>query len=139
MSTPVTLIGNLAADPELRFTASGKAVAKFTVMTSRRVKTDTGWEDADVTGWPCAAFDRLAENIAESLLKGDPVIVSGEAALRSWDKDGEKRSRTEITAKEVSVSLRRFPVTPNRAERARPSNPVDDHWMSPPPLGEVPF
>src|SRR6202023_263055 len=81
MSTQVTLRGNLTRDPEVRYSAAGKPVVNFTVVTSRRFKnpqTDQ-WEDKDVTFWNCVAFGQLAENAAESLEKGTGVIVQGNA------------------------------------------------------------
>jgi single-strand DNA-binding protein len=94
MSTVVTLTGRLTADPELRFSASGAPVARFTVVTSRRVKDkQTGeWSDAETSFWDCVAFGQLAENVAESLAKGTAVIVTGRAAQEEWEtKVGQKR------------------------------------------------
>lgn len=119
MSTDITVAGNLAADPELRYTAQGKAVVKITVMTSRSVKDQDGkWQDEDVTGWPVTCWDTLAERVAESLQKGDGVIVKGYAASRSWEsQSGEKRTRVEITARDVAASLRRAAVRVERVQR----------------------
>ena len=135
MSANITISGNLAADPELRFTKDGKAVVRFTVMTSRSKKNDEGkWESFDVTGWPVTAWDKLAENVAESLLKGDPVIVTGTAATKSWeDKDGNPRSRIEVNAWEVAIGLKRFAVSPRRTERvaSTTASTNDDPWATP--------
>lgn len=109
MSTPVNLTGRLVADPVLRFSANGKPVAKFTVVTSRRARDSQSgeWSDADTSFWDCVAFGQLAENVAESLAKGIAVLVSGRAAQRTWEtKEGEKRWSIEITAEEVAPSLR---------------------------------
>ena len=109
MSTPVTLQGRLTRDPELRFSAKGKAVTKFAIVTSRRFKNqETGeWEDRDTTFWDCVAFGELADNTAESLQKGTAVIVSGNAAQEEWvTKDGEKRRSMKVTVEDVAVSLR---------------------------------
>jgi single-strand DNA-binding protein len=82
MSTPVTLTGRLTADPEMRYSAKGSPVARFTVVTSRRVRDNgTGeWSDTDTSFWDCVAFGQLAENCAESLVKGTAVLVTGRAA-----------------------------------------------------------
>lgn len=82
MSTTVNLTGRLTADPEMRYSAKGQPVAKFTVVTSRRVRdAQSGeWSDADTTFWDCVAFGQLAENTAESLTKGTAVLVTGRAA-----------------------------------------------------------
>lgn len=113
MSTNLTVIGNLAADPELRFTQQGKAVASFTVITSKSRKTDNGtWESSDVTSWHVVAWDALGENAAQSLTKGTPVVVVGNAVWKAWEsKDTtEKRGRLEITAWNIGVDIKRNPV-----------------------------
>lgn len=106
--THVTIVGNLVADPELRFTPQGKAVAGFTVAVSHRVPDGNGgWKDSDSTFWRCSIWDTQAENMAESLHKGQRVIVVGEAKQRSFEtRDGEKRTVIEVTATEVGPSLR---------------------------------
>src|SRR5690606_5123010 len=96
MSAQITLVGRLTADPELRFTPTGTAVARFTVATSRRRKDGDQWVDADTTFWVCTAWEQLAEHIAEHLTKGAAVIVVGQAHQTSWEsEDGQKRSRIE--------------------------------------------
>ena len=109
MSTPVTLRGRLTRDPEMRYSAAGKPVCKFAVVTSRRVKDQqTGeWSDADTTFWDCVAFGQTAENAAESLEKGTAVIVTGNAAQEEWTtKDGEKRRSMKVVVEDVAPSLR---------------------------------
>lgn len=110
MSIPVTLVGRIGQDPELKFGNNGKAIARFSVVTSRRVlnKTTNEWTDEDTTWWNCTAFGPLAENVAESLEKGCAVIVTGRAASESWnDKNtGEKRTAMKVIADEVAPSLR---------------------------------
>ena len=102
----------------MKFTQAGKALCTFTVMTSRSKKTDTGWEDTDVTAWRVSVWDTLAEHCADSLVKGTSVIVSGNAATREWeDKNGNKVSRIEVTAQDVAVSLRRGRVSVSKVER----------------------
>lgn len=120
MSTPVSLAGRLTADPELKFSQSGQPVARFTVVTSRRVKNDRSgeWEDKDTSFWDCTAFGQLAENIAESLAKGTAVLVSGRAAQRTWEtQDGQKRRSVEVVADDAAPSLRWASAKVNRAER----------------------
>lgn len=120
MSTPVNLVGRLTADPELRFSASGVAVAKFTVVTSRRVKDQqTGeWSDADTSFWDCVAFKQTAENVAESLQRGMSVIVVGKAAQRSYEtKEGEKRRYLEVTVDEVGPSLKNATASVKKTQR----------------------
>lgn len=145
MSTAITIQGNLSQDVELRFTNNGKAIAKFTVVTSRRKKQDSGeWTDEGVTFWNCTAWDALAENVAESLLKGDGVIVMGTAENRSWEKDGIKHNRIEITAQKVAVELSRWVVKPARDMKSKERSkggPDDDMWTTNPrqAADDVPF
>jgi single-strand DNA-binding protein len=107
MSTPVHLVGRLTADPELRFSAQGVAVAKFTVVTSRRVKDGDNWKDADTSYWDCVAFKQTAENVCESLQRGQAVIVHGKMAQRSYEtREGEKRKAFEVTVDNVGPDLR---------------------------------
>ena len=135
MSTQVTLIGNLVADPELKFTQQGKGLVKFTVVTADRYKNADGvWEDRNTTFWNCVAWDALAEHIADSLAKGDKAIVYGKSYQKSWedDKTGEKRSRTEVEAKEVGAAMTRATVRITRLQNksattsTAPAN--DDPW-----------
>lgn len=120
--TTLCITGNLTADPELKFTPQGKAVASFTVMSSKSVKKPDGtWESTDVTPWTVKCWNRLAENVAESLSKGVAVVVQGTATQVSWEdkKTGEKRSKIEITAYSVGVDLKRHiakPIMLNRGE-----------------------
>lgn len=133
----VTIIGNLAADPELRFTPSGDAVATFTVMTSKSRKDPqtNEWVESKVTGYRCTAWKQLGENVAESLQKGDAVVVYGEQAWRSWEKDGEKQGRMEVEAWHVAADLKRRAVKVIRTERAPAQSRPADPWAAP---GEEP-
>lgn len=120
MSTPVTLSGRLTRDPELKFSASGVAVAKFSVVTSRRQlnKQTNEWEDQDVSFWDCVCFKQLAENVADSLVKGTAVIVQGRAAQRTWEaKDGSKRISVEVSVDEVGPTLRFATAKVSKASR----------------------
>lgn len=109
MSTPVTLTGRLTAAADLKFSNSGKPIAKFTVVTSgRRLNKETDkWEDTDTTFWRCTAFSQLAENIAEHLDKGSAVILSGTASQEDWlDKDGNKRMSLKVIVNNLGEDLR---------------------------------
>ncbi len=104
----VTVIGNVTRDPELRFTASGVAMAKFGIAVNRRWQNrqTNEWEE-EASFFNVTAWRELGENIANSLTKGSRVIVSGALRQHSWETDnGEKRSSVEITADEVGPSLR---------------------------------
>jgi single-strand DNA-binding protein len=118
----VTITGNLTRDPELRFTPSGQANASFGVAVNRRWQNrqTQAWEEAtsffDVTTW-----GQLAENLAQSLRKGDRVVVAGRLDQRSWENhQGEKRSKVEISATEVAPSLRFATVTIAKNDRRSP-------------------
>ena len=104
----VTVTGNATREPELRFTPSGQAVASFGIAVNRRWQNrqTQEWEEAvsffDITAWA-----QLAENVAESVAKGTRVTVAGRLDQRSWEtQDGEKRSKVEIVADDVAISLR---------------------------------
>jgi single-strand DNA-binding protein len=108
--TTLTITGNLTADPELRFISSGKALATFTVVSSKSTKLPDGtWENSDTTFWEVKCWGKTAENVAESLTKGTSVIVSGSAVQENWeDKNtGQKRSKISITAWNVGPDLKR--------------------------------
>lgn len=155
MSQNLTVIGNLADDPELRFTSSGKAVCTFQVITSKSRKDEqTGkWESSDQTAWKITTWDRFAENCAETLLKGFPVVVYGNAVLRKFDKkDGSVGYSLEVNAYHVGLDLKRFSAKANVVARddARPvadgdpwGQPAADPWTTTPslstPLDEPPF
>lgn len=116
---PVTLVGNLTADPELRFTPSGAAVASFTVAVSKRVKDEAGnWKDGPSSFVRCSVWRQYAENVGDSLAKGNRVIVQGQMAQREYeDKSGEKRSVWECQVDEVGPALRYATARPTKAER----------------------
>lgn len=107
--TPITLIGNLTADPELRFTPSGAAVANFTVASTPRTfdRQTNEWRDGDAMFLNCAVWRQAAENVAESLQKGMRVIVSGRLKSRSYEtREGEKRTVFEVDVDEIGPALR---------------------------------
>lgn len=136
--TALTITGNLASDPELKFTNSGKAVVSFTVVSSKSKKLDDGsWENTDVTFWNIKAWDKLAENIADSLRKGVGVIVQGGAVQESWEdkNSGQQRSRIVVTAWSVGVDLKRHNYSVSVVERSdsftASSASNDDPWSAP--------
>ncbi|WP_291479853.1 single-stranded DNA-binding protein [Corynebacterium sp.] len=107
--TPITLVGNLVDDPELRYTPSGAAVANFRVAsTPRRFDSHTNqWVDGEALFLACNIWRAAAENVANSLTKGDRVIVTGRLRQRSYDtREGEKRTVFEVQVDEVGPSLR---------------------------------
>jgi single-strand DNA-binding protein len=102
-----TIVGNLVDDPELRFTNTGIAVANMRVAVTQRVQQDGEWRDGDTSFLKVNVWRGQAEHLAESLAKGDRVMVTGRLRQRSWETpEGDKRSVTEIEADEVGASLK---------------------------------
>ena len=119
--TVITVIGNLTADPELRFTPSGAAVANFTVASTPRTfdRQSQEWKDGEALFLRCNVWRQAAENVAESLTRGSRVIVSGRLKQRSFDtKEGEKRTVIELEVDEIGPSLRYATATVARAARS---------------------
>ncbi|MFI2201993.1 single-stranded DNA-binding protein [Streptomyces sp. NPDC020192] len=107
--TVITVIGNLVDDPELRFTPSGAAVAKFRVASTPRTfdRQTNEWKDGESLFLTCSVWRQAAENVAESLQRGMRVIVQGRLKQRSYeDRDGVKRTVYELDVEEVGPSLR---------------------------------
>ncbi|MGH3683969.1 MAG: single-stranded DNA-binding protein [Pseudonocardiaceae bacterium] len=146
--TVITVVGNLTADPELRFTPSGAAVASFTVAsTPRTLDRQSGeWKDGEALFLRCSIWRQAAENTAESLTRGMRVIVSGRLRQRSYEtREGEKRTVMEMEVDEVGPSLRYATAKVNKAARqggaaggggyGSSGGPSDDPWSSAPPAG----
>ncbi|WP_084099941.1 single-stranded DNA-binding protein [Demequina sp. NBRC 110051] len=117
--TPITIVGNLTGDPELRFIQSGAAVANFTVASTPRTfdRQSNEWKDGDTLFMRCSLWREAAENVAESLTKGMRVIVTGRLVQRSFESNGEKRSVVELQVDEVGPSLRYATAKVNRTQR----------------------
>ena len=118
--TPITVVGNLVADPELRFTPSGQPVATFRVASTPRLRDNaTGeWKDGDSLFLSCNVWRQAAENVAESLQRGMRVIVTGRLRQRNYEtKEGEKRTVYEVEVDDVGPSLRNASAKVNRASR----------------------
>jgi single-strand DNA-binding protein len=162
--TVITVVGNLTADPELRFTASGAAVANFTVASTPRTfdRASNEWKDGEALFLRCNIWRQAAENVAESLSRGSRVIVSGRLKQRSFEtKEGDKRTVIELEVDEIGPSLRYATAKVNRASRGQESGggyggsgsgsgsggssgggrasggaaPADDPWGAAPPAG----
>jgi single-strand DNA-binding protein len=107
--TVLTVIGNLTADPELRFTPSGAAVANFTVASTPRTfdRQSGQWRDGEALFLRCSLWRQPAENVADSLTRGSRVIVQGRLRQRSYEtREGEKRTVVELEVDEIGPSLR---------------------------------
>jgi len=117
--THVTITGNLTDNPELTYTPNGAAVANFRLAVTPRVRDGNGWKDGDTSFFRITAWRDLAEHLADSLAKGDRVIVLGQLKTRSWETpEGDKRSVVEVTAEEAGPSLRWAIAKPERATKA---------------------
>lgn len=151
--TQITLVGNLVDDPELRFTPSGQAVAKFRVASTPRYRDNqTGeWKDGETLFLTCNVWRQAAENVAETLQRGMRVIVQGRLRQRSYEtREGEKRTVYEVEADDVGPSLRMATAKVNKTSRSGggggggfggsgngPSQ-VDDPWASSGGFGGTP-
>ncbi|MFE3202171.1 single-stranded DNA-binding protein [Embleya sp. NPDC059237] len=152
----ITVVGNLTADPELRFTPSGAAVANFTVASTPRTfdRQTNEWKDGEALFLRCSAWKQLAENVAESLQRGTGVIVQGRLKQRSYEtKEGEKRTVVELEVDEIGPTLKWATAKVTKASRGgggqggygggqqggghggRPQQgggaPADDPWATP--------
>ena len=156
--TVITVVGNLTADPELRFTPSGAAVANFTVAaTPRTFDRQSGeWKDGDALFMRCNVWRQAAENVAETLTRGMRVMVSGRLRQRSFEtREGEKRTVVELEVDEVGPSLKYATAKVNKVSRGSGGGgfggsgggsggsggggAMDDPWGSAPPAGSGPM
>jgi single-strand DNA-binding protein len=147
--TVITLVGNLVDDPELRFTQSGAAVAKFRLASTPRTfdRQSGEWKDGESLFLTCNVWRQAAENVAESLQRGTRVIVQGRLKQRSYEtREGEKRTVYEVEVDEVGPSLRSATAKVNKTARtgggsgggfgsSGGSAPADDPWASATPSG----
>lgn len=137
MNEPATTItGNLTADPELRFTASGQAATSFTIATTPRFRDGSGeWKDGETWFVRCTAWRDLGSNIAECLTRGTAVVATGRLRARTWEHpdDGTKRTAVEMTVDDLGPSLRRAVAKVTKAVRERAdttSQPPADPWAA---------
>jgi single-strand DNA-binding protein len=120
--THVTITGNLTDDPELTYTQGGAAVANFRLAVTPRVRDGNGWKDGDTSFFRITAWRDLAEHLADSLGKGDRVIVQGQLKTRSWETpEGDKRQVVEVTAEEAGPRCGGRPPSPSVPPRPPPA------------------
>jgi single-strand DNA-binding protein len=145
--TVITVVGNLVDDPELRFTPSGAAVAKFRVASTPRYmdRQTNEWKDGDSLFLTCNVWRQAAEHVAESLQRGMRVIVQGRLRQRSYEtKEGEKRTVFEIEVDEVGPSLRNATAKVSKTTRSggggfggnASGTAAEDPWASAAPAGD---
>jgi len=136
LSNQIIIRGRLVDDFDLRFSASGTAWATTRVVSSRAVKAGDGWEEKDTTFLPVKVLGRQAEQIAESLRKGDAVTIVGRVVQENWETEGgEKRSRLVVICDEVAATIRHHQVKVQRMTREHPTTggraaSVDDPWAA---------
>ena len=146
--TIITVVGNLTADPELRFTPSGAAVASFTIASTPRNfdRNSNEWKDGEALFLRCSIWRQAAENVAESLQRGMRVVAQGRLKQRSYEtREGEKRTVVEMEVEEVGPSLKYATAKVNRSQRGSSSGGyggggaesgggavADDPWASAP-------
>ncbi|WP_167131945.1 single-stranded DNA-binding protein [Paramicrobacterium chengjingii] len=135
--TPVTIVGNLTADPELRYTQAGKAVANFTVASTPKFfdKQSNQWKDGEALFMRCAVWAEFAEHVSGSLTKGARVIVQGTLQQRSFEtREGEKRTAIELKVEALGPDLRYATAQVTRAQSNRqgaPQTAQADVWAQP--------
>ena len=124
--TITTIVGNLTADPELRFTPAGHAVANFTVASTPRTfdRQSGEWKDGDALFLRCTIWRDAAEHVAECLTRGDRVVVQGRLRQRSFEtRDGDKRTVVELDVDDIGPSLRHATAKVTKASRAAADSP----------------
>jgi single-strand DNA-binding protein len=120
--TQITVVGNLTADPELRYTQGGLAVANFTIASTPRTfdRQTNDWKDGEALFLRCSTWRDLAEHVSGSLVKGTRVIAQGRLSQRSYEtKEGEKRTSFEMEVDEIGPSLRYATANVVRSQSAR--------------------
>ena len=118
-----SIVGNLVEDPELRFTNNGTAVANMRVAVTQRIQQDGQWRDGDTSFFRVNVWRGQAEHLADSLAKGDRVMVTGRLRQRTWETpEGDKRSVAEIEADEVGASLKFATAKVERAQERATSD-----------------
>jgi single-strand DNA-binding protein len=155
--TVITVVGNLTADPELRFTPSGAAVASLTIASTPRTydRNSGEWKDGEALFLRCSVWRQAAENVAESLQRGMRVVAQGRLKQRSFEtREGEKRTVVEMDIDEIGPSLRYATAKVNKTQRgssggggfgssggsnAQSGAASDDPWSTAPPAGSGGF
>ncbi|GAB2887482.1 single-stranded DNA-binding protein [Streptomyces mayteni] len=137
--TPMTVVGNLTDDPELRYTPSGAALLRFTVASTPRAydKASGQWKDGTAMFMRCTAWRDLAENAAGSLAKGTRVVVTGRLRQHNWQNEqGENRSMLSLEVDDIGPSLRFATATVQRTKNTqRPAASSNDPWNTAAPSG----
>lgn len=161
MTATITVIGNMTADAELRYSQNGLAIASFTVASTEKVfdKQINDWKDGKTLFMRCTAWRELAEHVAGSLTKGTRVIVVGKISTNEYeDKDHNKRSSIDLTVDSIGPDLKFATAQVTKASSSRPgggasasepepwatvqpgqSEPQTDVWSNPSDSEDTPF
>lgn len=119
----ITVAGNAVDTPTIRFTSTGTPVANLRIASTERRQQDGHWTDGPTTYLTVVVWQKMAENLAESVRKGDRVLVHGRLVQNDYQTaDGDKRTSYEITADEIALSLRHSPAASNRAAGQQPDD-----------------
>lgn len=137
----ITLIGNATGDAELRFTPSGAAVANLSMAVNPRDKQGEQWVDGEPNFYRVAAWKDLAENVAESVRRGDRIIVVGRLRQREYEHNGEKRTSLDVTADHVGLDLRFATARATKAQRGQAGQrqPQNSAWGQQQPAQSDPW
>jgi single-strand DNA-binding protein len=128
--TTITVVGNLTADPDLKFSTSGKAITTIRIASTPRYKDQVSgeWKDATTLFLTSTIWGTQGENVAESLLRGAEVIVRGRLKQRSYEtREGERRTVVELEAEHIGPSLRNATAKVTKAQR-QTASPAPDTW-----------
>lgn len=134
----IAVCGNATADAEIRYLSSGAGVASWTLACTPRVKKGDEWSDGETVYYRCSAWRQLGENCVETITRGMRLVVVGRLKVRSYEKDGEKRTSIELDVDHVGPDLRNATATVRKVSRGSDSGgsgaaPADDPWGSPAP------
>ncbi len=132
--TVITVVGNLTADPELRYTQNGVAVANFTIASTPRTfdRASNEWKDGEALFLRASVWREFAEHVASSLSKGSRVVATGRLRQRSFEtKEGEKRTSIELEVDEIGPSLRYATAAVTRAPGSATSGGGNGDWSAP--------
>jgi single-strand DNA-binding protein len=146
--TVITVVGNLTADPELRYTQNGLAVANFTIASTPRSfdKASNEYKDGEALFLRASVWREFAEHVAGSLTKGTRVIAQGRLHQRSYEtKEGEKRTSIELEVDEIGPALRYATAQVTRAQsgtrdasgQRQAAGQADEQWATPEPAADV--
>lgn len=132
--TVITVVGNLTADPELRYTQNGVAVANFTIASTPRTfdRASNEWKDGEALFLRASVWREFAEHVASSLTKGSRVVATGRLRQRSYEtKEGEKRTSIELEIDEIGPSLRYATAAVTRAPGGASGGSASNDWSAP--------